>query len=84
MKERKKTTLHLVCIFAHVGYSLLAFFHLCLVSVLLSAPFLLEIKFYRNFFSLLSISGLGIFIQECGDYMYYCKTSNRARHLWMD
>ena len=30
--------------------SLLAFFHLCLVSVLFSAPSLLEIKFYRNFF----------------------------------
>ena len=32
MKERKKTTLHLVCIFADVGDSS-AFFHLCLVSV---------------------------------------------------
>ena len=30
--------------------SLLAFFHLCLVSVLFSAPSLLEIKFYGNFF----------------------------------
>ena len=40
MKERKKTTLHLVGIFADVGYiySLLAFFHLCLVPVLFSAP----------------------------------------------
>ena len=53
MKERNKTTLHLLCILQMYG-SLLAFFHLCLVSVLFSAPFLLEIKFYRN----LSPSGI--------------------------
>ena len=29
---------------------LLAFFHLCLVSVLFSGPSLTEMKFYRNFF----------------------------------
>ena len=33
-------------------YSLLAVFHLCLVSVLFSAPSLLEIKVYKNFFPL--------------------------------
>ena len=42
VKECKKTTYD-------VG-SLLAFFHLCLVSVTFSNPSLNEIKFYRNFF----------------------------------
>ena len=49
MKERKKTTLHLQEYTADVG-TFLAFFHLCLVSVLFKSPSLLEMKFYRNFF----------------------------------
>ena len=42
-------------IFLQMYGSLLAFFHLCLVSVLFSAPSLLEIKFYKNFFPLVLI-----------------------------
>ena len=55
MKERKKTTLHvhLLYISTDVEYSsLLALFHLCLVSVLLSGPSLTEIEFKGEFFSL--------------------------------
>ena len=32
-----------------IGYSLIAFFHICLVSVLFSSTFLSDMKFYRTF-----------------------------------
>ena len=51
MKERKKTTPHLLCnIFLQMLGSLLAFFHLCFVSVVFSVASLTEMKFLRNFF----------------------------------
>ena len=61
MQERKKSTRHLQKIHSrcrvHTLYSLLVFFHVCLVSVLFSGPFQTEMKFYRNFFpSLCSFS----------------------------
>ena len=43
MKERKKTTHHLV------------FFHLCFVSIPFSGPSLTEMKLYRNFFLLVCV-----------------------------
>ena len=42
--------MYIWCVFLQMYGSLLAFFHFCLVFVLFSAPSLLEIKFYRNFF----------------------------------
>ena len=36
--------------FLHMFGTVLAFFHLCLVSVLFSGPSLTEMKFYRNIF----------------------------------
>ena len=57
MKERKKPTLHLVCIFADVGQSSCVLSSLpCFCTFL--APSLLEIKFYRNFFYLVPIDKL--------------------------
>ena len=53
MKERKKTTLHLQYIFADVAIVLLRSFISALFLYFFSAPSLLEIKFYRNFFPLL-------------------------------
>ena len=47
-------------------HSLLAFFHLCLVSRLFSAPSLLEIKFYRNLFSLSTLCWSTFLIQVLG------------------
>ena len=50
MKECKKTTLYVCCVFLQMSGSFLVFFHLCLVSVLFSAPSVAEMKFYRELF----------------------------------
>ena len=42
MKERKKTTPDICFVNLEISGSLLAFFHLCLVSVLFSAPLILK------------------------------------------
>ena len=48
------------------------FFHLCLVSVLFSAPSLLEIKFYRNFFSLVRNIALVMLLKERHEHTNSC------------
>ena len=45
--------------------SLLAFFHLCLVSALFSSPSLTEMKFYRTFFPLVCVLFRG-FLNQLG------------------
>ena len=53
MKDREKTTLHLLCVFGRCRvYSPLAFFHLMLCFCTFAGPSLLETKFCRKFFFL--------------------------------
>ena len=48
-------SIYICCVF--FNGSLLAFFHLCLISIQFSGPSLTEIKFYGNFFpSILSLT----------------------------